>query len=224
MYETKEKTKNVCEMREYLENHVKPKLMSSDCCMSVADGREFIDMIKDLAEAEEKLWKACYYKKIVEGMSLPTIIPGDSEHDDIMGYDNWRYSSGRFAPTGHGHRSGYTPDEGMTPGFMDKMMRERDGYARMNPHMPHMGSHRYGYDPMEHEDDRYGQAYHKWMNSRKGYTASGSQADKMEMDHHAKEHMADTMLTLREIWKDSDNPELKKKLKADLTVLLNEMV
>lgn len=63
------------------------------------------DMIKDLAEAEEKCAKKCYYE-----MLCCEMMEEDYEDPSARsGYDNWRYSSGRYAPKGRGHRTGYTP-------------------------------------------------------------------------------------------------------------------
>ena len=77
-----------------------------------------IDMIKDLAEAEEKGWKACYYKTIIDDMY-------SYDQNDRMGYDNWRYSSGRFAPKGKGHYSGFTAPYVSMP---EPIMTDRMGY------------------------------------------------------------------------------------------------
>ena len=42
------------------------------------------------------------------------------------------------------------------------------------------------------------------------------------MTRHANEHVADTMETVREIYKSAD-PDLKKRIKTDLTKLISEM-
>ena len=42
------------------------------------------------------------------------------------------------------------------------------------------------------------------------------------MKEHANEHMAETMMTLREMWEDAD-PDLKTRMKADLAKLTSEM-
>lgn len=88
---------------------------------------EVVDMVKDLAVAEEKCIKGAYY----EGMMEP-----ESER---MGYDRWRYASGRFAPKGRGTR-GYTPERmmptdraGMPPYYRDERMGYHD--AKMDEMM-----------------------------------------------------------------------------------------
>lgn len=102
---------------------------------------EVIDMIKDLCEAEEKIYKACYYKSIVEAMEeeekyeeelekavLKRMIEEHGEVEGRMGYDRWRNAHGRFARKGHGHetsmamatgRHGFTPDPYHNPPYYD---------------------------------------------------------------------------------------------------------
>lgn len=42
------------------------------------------------------------------------------------------------------------------------------------------------------------------------------------MDAHATEHLANTVATIREIWKHAD-PEMRNRMKSDITVLMNDM-
>lgn len=65
---------------------------------------EVVDMIKDLASAEESCMEAAYYENVTEAMENYEQDGGEGR----MGYDRWRYSSGRFAPKGRG-RMGYEP-------------------------------------------------------------------------------------------------------------------
>lgn len=69
--------------------------------VSTAEVASIADSIKDLAEAEEKCLKACYYELICESMMA------EAENNGRMGYDNWRDSSGRFSRTGTGHFVGH---------------------------------------------------------------------------------------------------------------------
>ena len=112
-----------------------------------------IDMVKDLAEAEMSVWKACYYKSIVEAMEksekedelmLKMMIEEHGEAEGRMGYDRWRNSKGRFADKGHGHetsmrmatgRAGFMPDDRLGDYYDDpRMWREpwasAMGYSR----------------------------------------------------------------------------------------------
>ena len=75
---------------------------------------EAVDMIKDLAAAEESCMEASYYEVVMEAMG---------GEDERAGYDRWRYSSGRFAPKGRGSY-GYVPPY-MTNG--DTMGYPREG-------------------------------------------------------------------------------------------------
>ena len=51
---------------------------------------EVVDMIKDLASAEESCMEAAYYENVTEAMENYEADGGEGR----MGYDRWRYSSG----------------------------------------------------------------------------------------------------------------------------------
>lgn len=92
---------------------------------------EVVDMIKDLASAEESCMEAAYYENVTEAME--NYEEGDGER---MGYDRWRYSSGRFAPKGRGHRSGYMPPVYETMGYpAEGRTVTRDGRAGYTPNV-----------------------------------------------------------------------------------------
>lgn len=74
----------------------------------------------------------------------------------------------------------------------------------------------------ERSDPRYGRAYNEYKESRRYYTETNSPTYRQEMDAHAAEHVGDTLATIREIWKSAD-PDMKKRIKADFTTLVNEM-
>lgn len=218
MKETKEKLQKICEMKENITTFAKSVIEGDKADLDSAG--KLVDMIKDLAKAEKDCWEACYYKTVVEAMT-----EGD---DERAGYDHYRYASGRFAPTGHGHRSGYIPEES----FHDHRMWEREngrlGYPNSNDGsgsngMRGMGSgsrgnsgNRSGYS------DEYGSSYGRYRDSRRHYHESRSQADKEEMSHHAKEYLAESISTMREIWADAD-PDMKKKMKEELSGLCKEL-
>lgn len=46
--------------------------------------------------------------------------------------------------------------------------------------------------------------------------------DKEDMTKHAREHIANSVATMREIWGNAE-PELRKQMKADLQALIGEM-
>lgn len=109
--ETEGKSMMLIGAKDQLLEAFKAKLSEGIAAMDAEEAGEVVDMIKDLAEADKACWEACYYKSIVEAMEKA------DEESERMGYDNWRYSSGRFAPTGRGTRSGYG-DGLMIPPYM----------------------------------------------------------------------------------------------------------
>lgn len=188
MFDTQVKTQKICELKDRLLNYADISIEKVD----VATNGQIIDMIKDLCEAEEKLWKACYYHKIVEAMEK------EGEDGERYGYDPWRYSSGRYAPKGRGHRSGYIP-EGDPRVWSERSMVDPGDYD---------GMHRGTYD--------------KYRDARRHYTETGKPADKDEMSHHAKMYMTEAMGTFRDIWKDAD-PEMKTSMKTQVAALAKEL-
>lgn len=200
---TEEKTKEACELAKNILCFVSAEAKTDLGAINLDQAGALIDMYKDLCESEKNHWKACYYRKMVEGMEPPSEEELREYGEGPMGYDNWRYpSSGRFARTGRGTRYGYEPSHDMMPQFMHDDMRKPITW--------------------DQNDDRYGKAYKDWMRARKHYTETNSQRDMDEMTLHAKEHVADVMTSIREMYKNA-NPELKKELKKDLTTLVGEM-
>lgn len=98
---------------------------------------EVVDMIKDLASVEKDCMEACYYETVTDAMT---------EGEGRMGYDRWRYSSGRFAPKGRGSY-GYTPNKG-TPVYSNngRTNGSMGNNGRMGNMMPMDMMGRYGYD------------------------------------------------------------------------------
>lgn len=201
--------------------------------LSPCDMGQLTDMIKDIAEAKEKCWKAKYYEFIVAAME-------DAEEEEEMmakmggrmGYDHYRYpSSGRFAPTGSGKRYGYVPPymmdmhDGLDRGWFEKdfdpKVDYRMGYPTDGDTSRGSRGVRMGYTP-EAGMSKYGRSYEQFRDARRHYTETHSSEDEARMSEHAKEHMKDTVESLRDIWEDA-TPELRKKMKADLGKLLNEL-
>ena len=168
---------------------------------------EVVDMIKDLAEAEEKCWKACYYKSIVEAMH--EYGEEYESPESRYGYDNRRYASGRFAPKGHGHVSGFIP-----PDMMPHM--DLEGYTpsgrgnRSQSGSEYSGSGRYGYN------------YDRYHEAKTNYNQTHDYQNKTEMNEFAKRHLNETVDTFKDMYEDAD-PELKARMKQDITKLANEM-
>lgn len=207
----------VCEVEEMsccLISKLKAEFDKGLDCVNTAEAGEVTDMIKDLAETKRNLCEAMYYETVVEAME-------DGE-ESRYGYNPNRYSSGRYAPTGRGRRGymnrPYLDQKPYIDAYLENPteMREnmRMGYdGRGDMHMA---------DPYKEWDQRYGKAYNEYKNSRRHYTETKNATDKHEMESHATEHIMDTIATVREIYKSSD-PELRKKIKDDITKLVSEM-
>lgn len=198
------KVDDICGACETLIEWVKADIAKGNECFDVNVTGPAVDMIKDLCEAEEKLYKAKYYEiaaKAMEENPLPFApdFVQDQIQNDRAGYPQWRYpSSGRFASTGHGTRMGFTEMSGMTPHHMADM------------------------EQMENEL-KHGKAYREYNKHRMYYTEQHRPEDKRLMDEHAKQHVLDTAETIAEIWRAAD-PEMKRDIKADLQKLVAQMV
>lgn len=113
-----DKIKDLKKTRERITDALNGKVAEGIETLDAGEIGEVTDMIKDLAEAEKECWEAAYYESIVHAMH---------EEGEKMGYDDWRYASGRFAPKGRGTYEGYTPTY---PVVYDKM-----GYTEPDPKM-----------------------------------------------------------------------------------------
>lgn len=260
MHELEQKLKPIMEMKEKLTQWCKTELDKGENQVDTAEMGQVIDMIKDLAEAEEKSIKGAYYKCLVKEMKDEKPMGG------IMGYDNWRTNSGRFANKGTGNyrpqqsgRRGYpmTAEGDWRPEYGpwgEEDMYDTMGYNRggrggssggrnsgssgsgrsgsssegSNGGDSQGGSSgdRMGYSDPDYErimsDERHGRPYREWKLSRRHYNETKSESDKQEMSEHAKEHISDTINTMKEIWMGADT-DLKTKMKSDLTKLMSEM-
>lgn len=236
MEKTKKYVEDLCDLKEKLYTSARDALAKGCQNVDTHEMGEVVDMIKDLAEAEEKCWKACYYKSIVcamkkseeeDEMMMKLAMSGEGG-DDMMdyrrgmrrGYDNWRYSSGRFAPTGRGHRSGYMPmDDDMDP-WMDEAQRmgydggDRGASSNRNQNG---SNNRMGYMPSERGD-----RYDRYNRARMGYNETKDARSKEHMDTAARDYVVDIAESVREVWKDAD-PAMRKEIKNKLVALTGEM-
>lgn len=87
---------------------------------------------------------------------------------------------------------------------------EYDVYARM------------GYSGRHATTSEMGRNWDKYLDARRHYNATKSDADRMEMSTSAKMHIGETIATLRDMWHDAD-PDLREKMKKDFSALLQEM-
>lgn len=217
MHETEMKLRDICEMKEKFISWSKEEMEKGKDEVDTCEMGQVVDMIKDLADAEKNIWKACYYKTVVHAMEE---YDEESDDDDRMGYDNWRYSSGKFAPSGRGHFAGYPMDRRDVtkgPGTVDygiNGISDMAGYPNMpKTHLSQTGPN---------VSTRYGYPYDEWNAARRNYTESHNETDKKMMEHKAMEHATGAVESLRHIWKEAD-PALKEKLKKELKPLTDEL-
>lgn len=177
--------------------------------LDTKDCAEVADMIKDLAEAEKACMEACYYETVIKAMEK---ADEEDEQEGRMGYNAYRYANGRYAPKGRGTRRGYTPEMGIMnpylydPDFEEAMEKRRLGYQ--------------GEDP--DDDPRQSREYNEYKRAKRHYSETKSPEDKRKMDEHAMKHVNQAMDSFREMWRDAD-PNMRKRMKADLTTLVGEM-
>lgn len=90
--------------------------------LSINEFGELVDALKDLSEMEKNCYEAEYYRLKMFENSM-------EDEGGLEGYDNRRYSSGRFAPKGYGHYAGYV---------------HMDENTRINGSTHNSSSHMYG--------------------------------------------------------------------------------
>lgn len=177
-----------------------------------------IDMLKDLTQAQKDLWESCYYKSVVEAME---------KYDDNprMGYNPNRNAKGQYSDG----RSGYYDDNEMygytrtRMGNSGRMTRSQSGNNRSGYIDPIYYDRMMGYTEDDEMDRQYGRNFNNFRKAKRHYTETHSEEDKRRMNEHADKHLNQTISTLKEIWADAD-PDLRMKMKNDLTNLSNEMV
>lgn len=238
MEKTKEAVSKICNMKETLMCAAHEEMAKGVQNVNTHEMGEVVAMIKDLAEAEEKCWKALYYKQIVEAMKDASeeeelmAKMGMFSQNDRMGFDNWRYASGRFAPKGHGHRSGYRPGEEiddpwmMAEGFGDMGRKGYDGERSTGSSNTMRSGQNRSYDGhndrMGYTGPYRGDRYERWHQARMGYHSTKDATEKQHMDASARDYVVDVAESMREIWKDAD-PALRKEIKNKLVALTGEM-
>lgn len=140
-----EKMKELKELKHDLIDAVKTQVAGGLESVNAEELGEVVDMIKDLAEAEKACMEAWYYGEIAEAMD---------DGEEKMGYDRWRYASGRFAPKGRG-TYGYMPPE---PVMNEGVYTTARHYTEEKPHMARMG---YDKDSVEGVIDTMGEMWSK---------------------------------------------------------------
>ena len=174
------------------------------------------DIIKDLSEAKKNLtdaekneWESCYYASIVKAMK-DADERGDEE--DRYGYIPREASSMGKRGMQRDRIKRWVRD----PDTFEDEMYDRAGYT------PGRKMSRDDRSSDNSSDERYGKPYREYIDSRRHYSESKSQADKDMMEMYANEHLMDVMGSVREIYKTAD-PDMRKRMKSDLTKLVGEM-
>lgn len=190
------KLNDLCEIKNTLIAALSSEINGDLKSVNTHEAGAVIDMIKDICEAERNYRESCYYKAVTDAMEEKSL---ESE----------RY--GYRMP----EKRSYRPYMDQEP-YVDEYLSNPEFSENMR---------RVGYTPTTHVNgtgDRYGKSYREYQMSKRHYTDTNSARDKEEMNMHASEHMTDTILTIRDIYRNSD-PDLKKRIKTDLSGLISEM-
>lgn len=155
-----------------------------------------------------------------------------------IGYNNRRYSDGRYAPAEMGRR-GYTPylyydddqwmDEWQNNPDFEKNMRMGFRYDRsfsVPPAVPTPASPptMYGYNDwnMNH-DNRYGMAYNGYRNARRGYKETNDPMKKKEMEDNMKDIFNDIESMITDMAPDMD-PQTKQMNRQRLQNIMGKIM
>lgn len=161
--------------------------------------KEYIEMIKCLAETEKECQEADYYESVVEAM----------EESDRMGYNPNRNRRGQYSD-GRG-RSG--------DGYSDSDMGSSNSRRGYTPDKMYSRMMMDDWDPDDGDDFRHSESFNRFRRAKRHYTKTHSEADKHKMKEASSDHMMETMSTIREMWDEAD-PDLQARMKADLTNLV----
>lgn len=144
------------------------------------------------------------------------MIKDIAEYERNM-YEACYYKSVTEAMHGYDGRRGYIP--------MDREYDEEQDWEYLMPDHKRARYNRFMDDvdkKVKNYDDRYGRPYNEYKDAKRHYTETNSMTDKEEMNKHAKEHVDSMISSMREIWGEAD-PELRQRMKEDMTRLLNDM-
>lgn len=112
-------------------------------------------------------------------------------------------------------------------------MEDKEDDRYYTPHI--RGNYRMGYNDIMHQEpyiDGYlhdpnfesrmmdDKPYDRYKMAKRHYTETHDSSDKSKMDAYAKEHLTETMATMKDIWSDA-SPELRQKMKMDLKSLVD---
>lgn len=191
-----EKHKRLINLKERLTEIVETELNKGVNEANTKEVGEIVDMIKDIGECIKYCEEAAYFESVKNAMEEYGENPGNR-----MGYDPWRYpSSGRFAPSGSGEYYGYTSG-GSSGGNRGG---GRGGNSNSGSGQGRGGQGRSGYvDPYLRDDYDWDPENMRPRSPKIRY---------YEGEHGNDEMMADIKEMLA-----NASPELKKRIKAEIS-------
>lgn len=158
-----------------------------------------------------------YKAKIIDAMNKTEqeeeIMGKMAMQDQPMGYNERRYSSGRYAPEGRGKMYGYMPyiNRVDMEGYNDEM----DVLEKMGYDMGHVGNGmqaRSGYNNMDGMNrSDHSAASDRYRESRKFYTKTKDPASKKKMDSDREDVFSEVKWMLHDMWDDMDPGERQLK-------------
>lgn len=170
-------------------------------CLDAKEVGEVADIIKDMCEAEKYLRESEYYKKVTEAMEKESEKPEWME--DMSGY------------TPDMEMYGYTPISSHTN--RSKMRGYRmPTYGYTRPYKPYVDQEPYMDSYLNSVDKR-------WYTEKPETRPFADGWEMKPSDGKYTSHHLDKMIdSVSEMWDDSD-PELRKKIKKELSELVSKM-
>lgn len=224
-------TKDLCAMLEKLQTGLlhdlnEPQNISHEEAGAVAD------MIKDLAEAKEKMVKCIYYEKITEAMEESEYDEDYDEDGPIekSGYRGRNRRTGRFVSRGMGAGRGYGYPDYMMPlenyrmGYRDAQESQRMNGNSMDNTAGTNGSNgnEANGNNRNYTPSRHGMAYDNYQNARRYYTENPTEENKMTMKSSWDDAVDDAIQALKKMYMDAE-PMMKRKVNEKVTRALQEM-
>lgn len=208
-----DKTKDICEMKDMLTSWLKTHLSSGAQCVETDEAKKCAEIIGYLADIEKDCYETAYYKAVVEAME-------NGAEEGPYGYNNRRYSSGRYAPKGRGNVMGYRPYMDQEP-YIEGYLNDPNFKENMRMGYSDNGTYGSGMNGGSGHM-RYGMSYNQYKTAKRHYHETNDDTARSKMNDHIDEHLNDSIMTLKEMWKDADQNH-KKRMKDDLMALVQQM-
>lgn len=224
-------------IKEELIDCIKMEFSKGAANVDTKEAGEVIDMIKDICEMDYWEIKKCKYMMEI---GLLHMDYDDMEDDGIRGYDNYRYSNGRFAPKGRGTRTGSRGrgrrsrrgyEEYPYMHMMDDEMEDYYDNMRMyggnNSSRGGNSGNNSGRDMdsnsgrmyTNQRPSRYGYSHEEYMREKREHPAQDEESKKRRMEK-LEEHLRDLEDMTKEMVVGM-SPEEKQAWKVKLNKLIN---